>query len=358
MDSRMLQDCLHHLREISIRQVEMASSSGRGVDPEKELMTKLTSKEQMIRDIDSQLHQALEELAKKSSELTKAEQSEAEAQASLEQEKRRHDNAGEKLTARYKDLERSKDDLEERMRQVVNIKGQLEAAKEVADSQARESMEAVRRLEEEKQALQAELAAHREQAAQAVARAREEADAGRRGVEQETRDLRCRAAVLEDQLQDAQEKLQHKQLQIDQERQKGERAEQRAQRAEQEQERLQQQLQHDVSQWSYHSEAATREKLSSDLAAKDKMNSDLKAEVCRLQRLLHQERTQHGVFNPTDHLALCKKAQEEFGLAAEVERLQRELMETQCDLGNAIGKISELQQKEAASASVLQDASR
>lgn len=332
LNRQMLQDLLGHVRQMAIRQVELASGP-RNTDAEKEnLVNQLTDKDRKMKDIEDQFKKTLEELQRKSSELEKAAESEAAAKARLEQEKLRHDSAGEKLSTRYRELERTKDDLEERMRQLSSAKGQLEAAKDQADKQAREALsqfdearEALRRLEAERASLQGELATTRERAA----RLQEEAHAGRRGVEQETRDLRCRAAVLEDQLHDTQEKLQQERLRVDQERQ-------RADRAEQELERMQQ----EASQWpvgNFQQES---------LIVQQKINNELKGEVCRLERLLSQERSMHSIMSPADFFALHdKQAEDESALVAENERLRRSLMRTQCELDDAVSRLRDAMQR-------------
>jgi len=335
LNRQMLQDLLNHVREMAVRQVELASAARGDNDKEnrtKDLLHQLTDKDQRIKEIDEQLKNTLEELQRKSNALEKASESEAAVQARLEQEKQRHDNAGERLTARYRDLERSKDDLEERMRHLTASKHELEAAKELAEQRAKDTAvqlgqvrEAVRHLEAERASMNSELASTRERAA----RLKEEADAGRRGVEQETRDLRCRAAVLEDQLHDAQEKLQQERIRAEQERQ-------RAERAEQEHERLQQEL----SQWppgNFQQES---------IIVQQKINSELKGEVCRLERLLSQERSMHSILSPADFFALHdKQADDENALALENERLRRMLMRTQCDLEDAVCRLQDAERR-------------
>jgi len=326
LSRQMLQDLLGHVREMAVRQTEIAAASVRkGYHEKEELQSQLLTKEQKIKEIDEQLQKTLEELQQKSSDLVRASESEAEAKQRLEREKLRHDSAGEELTVRYQELERSKDDLEERMRQVVGLKGQLEAAKDEAEkretasiTQCERAQEAIRRLQSDLGDIRSEFAAASQQ--------REEAERVRIGVERETKDLRIRAALLEDQLRDAHDKLQQERWHAEQERQ-------RAERVEHDQERLPQ----DASQWG-------SPQLQESLTVQRRINADLKCEVCRLERMLAQERATHSIMSPADFFALHQKqAEGERGLVSDNELLRRQLMKTQCDLEDTVNRLQEAQ---------------
>jgi len=212
---------------------------------------------------------------------------------------------------RSAELERSSEELQEQVRQLTSQNTALEAqvrqltsqhssfeaqaSERDRDFQGRlaSSTEASRRLEGEKRLMEAELERERQH---------------QKEVEQETRELRCRTAVLEDQLRDSQEQRQ---------------------RTEQDQQRTEQ----DLRQWYQKFIESNKENTSLQRA-----NQDHKRDIWELENQLRQERNVANIATPGEFIKLMK-AHEGTSVATDNNRLKQALSRTQCDLDLCIRKL-------------------
>jgi len=213
----------------------------------------------------------------------------------FEQAQQRFEQAHQRCT----ELERSEQDLQEKVRMLSGVKASLEAQagereRDLAGRLA-STAEAARRLEGEKRVLEAEVDKVKHQ---------------HRECEQETRELRCRNAVLEDQLRDAQEQRK---------------------RFEQDQARAEQ----DIRQW--YQKFIDSNKENTTLS---KVNQDHKRDIWDLENQLRQERSIAAFPKPGELLKMMK-AHEGESLANETFGLKKALARTKCDLDLCIRKLQE-----------------
>lgn len=347
-DRQLLQEVLHEVRIMSIRQAEAGTGSTeqegirqhfqekesqRVRELKEELNTQLAKKEQKCHETERKLSETREELRRKTSELVRIQEEHGSAIACkerLEAEQRRRDLAGEqcaeRLSQRCEDMERREQELQERVRALNSMRSSLEDQKVQADDRERErelklqaATDAARRIEGDKRLLESELDNAREE----VQRVREQL----RDAEQETRDLRSRTAQLEDQLRDALEKH---------------RAEQDTLCAEQERLRPGQ----DLGPWYHKFVEEQRKNQESDKEneAYQKTYYEQRKDIWLLENQLRQERHIANICTPGDFLRLAK-AHEEANLAVENGSLKRALAKSQCDLEVCRRRLSEYEKE-------------
>lgn len=234
-------------------------------------------------------------------------------EASVEQMTQRFEQVNqrsEQMRQRCTDLERRNEELEEQVRQLTsqNSSWEAQASERERDFQNRlgSSTEAARRLEGEKRLLEAELEKVRHQHKEELEKVRQH----QKEVEQETRELRCRTAVLEDQLRDSQEQRQ---------------------RTEQDQQRTEQ----DLRQWYQKFIESNKEN-----TVLQRANQDHKRDIWELENQLRQERNVANIATPGEYIKLMK-AHEGASLATDNNRLKQALTRTQCDLDLCIRKMHE-----------------
>lgn len=209
-DRKLLQTILSEVRTMSQC---LADGSG-PVDGESQnldmhdLKDKLEAKDKKLLELNSELQKALQELTSKESVICSFEQDVKTVQTSKEQleadVKRRSDakdEAAERIAQRCADHERRNAELMNRLAEKETKLSTLQAEKERAEAGHREAMtklkdaeDARKRLEGERRGLEVELSRLQEQAER------------HHSIEQETRELRCRVAVLEDTLRDTEDK--------------------------------------------------------------------------------------------------------------------------------------------------------
>lgn len=173
-----------------------------------DLKEKVNEKDKRLIELNNALQKALEELAGKESRINsfeqdvKAVQSEKEKlEADMKRRSDAKDEAAERIAQRCADHERRNAELMSKLAEketaLINLqaeKERAESAQREAETRLQESESARRQLEGDRRSVEAELKRLQEQAERHHA------------VEQETRELRCRVAVLEDTLHDAQDK--------------------------------------------------------------------------------------------------------------------------------------------------------
>jgi len=236
-----------------------------------------------------------------------------------------------KLEARVQELERSEQELQERsrMESALRASAQGQAAEREKEIAGRLAMatEAARRLEGEKRVLEAGMqrlevelqkamdASRRCQDGHRALEAEIEKEKSQRGeAEQESRELRCRLAVSEDEKRCVQE---------------------RNHELEQEQQKAVQDAVQDSNQW--HQKLMEGKKENGQLA---KAVQDLKADLWNLETQLRQERNAANICRPGELLKLVKANSSEH--LAENDRLKRMLKKTHCDLELCMSKIQEM----------------
>mmetsp|Transcript_124406 Transcript_124406/g.323235 ORF Transcript_124406/g.323235 Transcript_124406/m.323235 type:complete len:1346 (-) Transcript_124406:232-4269(-) len=247
-----------------------------------EARAQLAEKEKKLGDVEAQLHTTLEELKSKEHELHRAQEKEQELHIAQE---------------RF-DLQRAQETA-------------LEAAKVRAEERAHEMEEMVRRLETEQKRLTAEVSQL------------QEVNAKHRTVEQELRDLRCNAAVLEKSLRDAQEEHQ--------------RADQAKQAAEQERQRSEQerrQWEACYSQWQGECDAlkAENEGLKRENGELKRENEVLRRDVSDFDNAARQDRWNANIIINGDYRRLVKEMAREVPYRCENDQLKAKLSEMQCEL--------------------------
>jgi len=209
----------------------------------------------------------------------------------------------EQLVQRCHEFERSEQDLLDKVQHLNSAKSSVETK---AEGQIRElndrigmAHEAARRMEGEKRMLEAE-----------VERMKHEQKQHYQQVEHETRELRCDKAVLEDQLQDAQEQRRS--------------SEQDKNIAEQ-----------DLRQWYQKFIESNKEN-----TVLQRSNQDHKRDIWDLEIQLRQERNSANMLRPGDFLRMMK-AHERESLSTENSKLKKALSKTQCDLDLCVRKLQD-----------------
>jgi len=206
-----------------------------------------------------------------------------------------------KMQSRVRELERAEQEWQEKHRMMSGMKASLEAQVQEREQEIggrlAAATEAKRRLEGEKRGLEAEL---------------EKARSQQRESEQETRELRCHNAVLEDELRGAQE---------------------RSQRLEQDQRKAVQDALQDSSQW--HQKFLDTKKENGQL---QKAVQELKTLVWELENQLRQEQLHN---RPPGEILKLAKAHERESVMAEDNRLAMALKKKSTDMALCVKKIQE-----------------
>jgi len=308
-DRRLLQDILVEVRTMSVALADSApanSSNDQGSpngdgSPQrggasKELRAQIEAKDKKLDEFEQKFSCLVAELSEKEDLLglaTREREAAEKAKKDLEEEHARRLEAEqsetktvELLTARCSEVENLNQELVEKLRRAEAKIASLQAGKEKAEESAKdaaersaENNEAVRRVEGEKRALEAELA-----------KASEEIDR-LQTLEQETRKLRCREAVLEDELRDLQEKRQQAEAQ-------------------------KQALEQDCSSWQQRC-----------LEEEQKYAPNNQKAVWDLEMALHQERKMASLTCPGDILKVINHFASSENMASENDRLKMEVFE-------------------------------
>jgi len=160
-----------------------------------EARAQLAEKEKKISDIETQLHATLEELQTKERQLAQEQETKDRLTVEMERSTEHH--------TQVLSLSKAVQDLQEQVRLHKSSESSLQSSKVKADERSREMEEVVRRLDGEQKKLEGELQKLQETNGQQ----RGQIDK-HHAVEQELRDLRCKTALLEDHLRDAQDKHQ------------------------------------------------------------------------------------------------------------------------------------------------------
>lgn len=216
--------------------------------------------------------------------------------------------AKKKAQTRVEELERAEHDWHEKVRKLSGVKASIEAQAEEREQELSGRLasvsDAARRLEGEKRALEGEL---------------EKLKSQLKDNEQETRELRCRSAVLDDELRGAHEQKQ---------------------RCEQEQQKAVRDALQDSGQWRERFLDSKKEN-----AQLQKTQQELSTLVWELEDQLRQERTNYC--SPAELLKLSK-AHESESLLAERNQLMLALMSKTRDMDLYVKRVQEqdLQLKE------------